>query len=88
MKVTEVRIKKAVNKGNIKAWGSVTLDGMFVIHGVKVIETAEKTFVAMPSRKTADGKFLDVCHPISTEAREIINKAVFAEYEKIKNESK
>lgn len=86
MKVTEVRLTKAIDKGTIKAWGSITIDGAFAIHGVKVIETEEKSFVAMPSRRTPDGKFLDVCHPISEEAREVIREAVFAEYEKIKNE--
>jgi len=86
MKVTEVRLTKAVNRDPIKAWGSVTIDGMFAVHGVKVIDTGEKSFVAMPSRRTPDGKFLDVCHPINEEAREIIKNAVFEEYEKIKDE--
>lgn len=87
MKITDVKLTKPVDKGSIKAWGSFTIDGMFVVHGVKVIETNEKAFVAMPSRRNSDGKFLDICHPISEEARELIRDAVFAEYEKIKDET-
>jgi len=85
MKITEVRLKKAINKGNIKAWGDIAFEGDFVVHGVKVIDTGKKIFVAMPSRRTADKKYLDICHPISNEARKVIMDAVLAEYEKIKD---
>lgn len=82
MTVTDVRITKA-DKGAIKAWGSITLNDEFVIHGIRVIETEDKKFVAMPSRRTKDGNHLDICHPINENLREIICKAVFKEYDKL-----
>lgn len=85
MTVTDVKITKA-DKGTIKAWGSITLDNELVVHGVRVIEMDNKKFVAMPSRKSKDGNFLDVCHPITNSLREIISKAVFEEYEKLESE--
>ena len=39
----------------------------------------------MPSRKTPDGEFKDIAHPINTETREQIQKAILDEYEKVKN---
>jgi stage V sporulation protein G len=62
--------------GKMKAVASVTLDGEFVIHDVKVVEGLKGLFVAMPSRKTPDGEFRDVAHPITQEARERIQRAV------------
>jgi stage V sporulation protein G len=62
--------------GKMKAVASVTLDGEFVIHDVKVVEGLKGLFVAMPSRKTPDGEFRDVAHPITQQARERIQKAV------------
>lgn len=64
----------------MKAIVSVTLDNAFVIHDVKVVEGQNGLFVAMPSRKTADGEFRDIAHPISTSAREIIQSAVLTAY--------
>jgi stage V sporulation protein G len=62
--------------GKMKAVASVTLDGEFVIHDVKVVEGLKGLFVAMPSRKTPEGEYRDVAHPITTEARERIQRAV------------
>lgn len=76
MEITDVRLRRMVTDGKMKAVASVTLDGEFVIHDVKVVEGLKGLFVAMPSRKTPDGEFRDVAHPITTQARERIQKAV------------
>lgn len=76
MEITDVRLRRMTSDGKMKAVASVTLDGEFVIHDVKVVEGLKGLFVAMPSRKTPDGEFRDVAHPITTEARERIQKAV------------
>ncbi len=60
----------------MKAVASVTLDGEFVVHDVRVVEGHNGLFVAMPSRKTPEGEFRDIAHPITTEARERIQSAV------------
>ena len=65
----------------MKAVVSVTFDDTFVVHDIKVIEGQEKLFVAMPSRKTPDGEFKDIAHPINTEMREKLENAIIREYE-------
>lgn len=79
--ITDVRIRKINQEGKMKAIVSVTLDDAFVVHDVKVIEGQSGLFVAMPSRKTPNGEFRDVAHPISTNAREVIQSAVLRAYE-------
>jgi stage V sporulation protein G len=79
--VTDVRVRKILPEGKMKAIVSVTLDNMFVIHDVKVVEGNKGLFVAMPSRKTPDGEFRDIAHPINSSARAIIETAVLQAYE-------
>lgn len=82
MNVTDVRVRKILTDGKMKAIVSVTLNDMFVIHDVKVVEGQKGLFVAMPSRKTPDGEFRDIAHPINSSAREIIQDAVLDAYGK------
>lgn len=81
MHVTDVRVRKVLMEGKMKAIVSVTLDDAFVIHDVKVVEGQNGLFVAMPSRKTPDGEFRDIAHPINSSAREIIQIAVLQAYQ-------
>ncbi|MFZ3172512.1 MAG: septation regulator SpoVG [Carboxydocellales bacterium] len=81
MNITDVRIRKINLEGKMKAIVSVTLDDAFVIHDVKVVEGQNGLFVAMPSRKTPDGEYRDIAHPITTGAREIIQTAVLQAYQ-------
>ena len=86
MQITDVRIRKIATEGKMKAIVSVTFDNEFVVHDIKVIEGQNGLFIAMPSRKTPDGEFKDIDHPINTQTREKIQKAILDEYEKVKNE--
>ena len=65
----------------MKAIVSVTFDESIVIHDIKIIETADKLFVAMPSRKTPEGEFKDIAHPINAQTREMIHNRVINAYE-------
>ena len=85
MNITDVRIRKISAEGKMKAIVSVTFENQFVVHDIKVIERQNGLFIAMPSRKTPDGEFKDIAHPINTETREQIQKAILDEYEKVKN---
>ncbi|MCC5445446.1 septation regulator SpoVG [Clostridium perfringens] len=85
MNITDVRIIKISAEGKMKAIVSVTFENQFVVHDIKVIEGQNGLFIAMPSRKTPDGEFKDIAHPINTETREQIQKAILDEYEKVKN---
>ncbi|QGG48697.1 septation regulator SpoVG [Heliorestis convoluta] len=80
MNITDIRVRKVNLEGKMKAIVSVTFDNAFVIHDVKVVEGQKGLFVAMPSRKTPEGEYRDIAHPISSNAREIISKAVLDAY--------
>ncbi len=80
MEITDIKIRKINQEGKMKAIVSVTFDSAFVVHDIKVIEAQGKLFVAMPSRKTSEGEYKDVAHPINAEAREAIQKKIIAEY--------
>lgn len=82
MQITDVRIRKIATDGKMKAIVSVTFDDQFVIHDIKVIEGQNGLFIAMPSRKTPDGEFKDIAHPINTNSREMIQKAILEAYDK------
>lgn len=80
MEVTDVRIRKVLPEGRMKAIVSVTLDNAFVIHDIKIVEGQNGLFVAMPSRRTPKGEFRDIAHPITSSARAMIQNAVLQAY--------
>ena len=81
MTITDVRIRKIATEGKMKAIVSVTFDNEFVVHDIKVIEGQNGLFIAMPSRKTPDGEFKDIAHPINTDTREKIQSSILKAYE-------
>ena len=86
MQITDVRIRKVEKEGKMKAVVSITIDEEFVVHDIKVIEGEKGLFIAMPSRKTPDGEFKDIAHPINTDTRERIQTSILEAYEKAKLE--
>lgn len=86
MTITDVRIRKIASDGKMKAIVSVTFDNEFVVHDIKVIEGQNGLFIAMPSRKTPDGEFKDIAHPINTDTREKIQTSILEAYEQAKVE--
>lgn len=81
MEITDVRVRKLNLEGKMKAVVSITFDNAFVVHDIKVIEGSDKLFIAMPSRKTAEGEFKDITHPINAQMRETISSAILKQYE-------
>ena len=82
MQITDVRVKKiTAAQGKMRAVASITIDGVFVIHDIKVLESTEKgLYIAMPSKKIPNGEFKDIAHPINTETRGLIQDAIIAKY--------
>ena len=80
MQITDVRVKKINYQNRMKAIASITIDEVFVIHDIKVIESDKGLFIAMPSKKTPNGEFKDIAHPINTETREMIQNAIIEKY--------
>ena len=80
MQITELRLRKVENEGKLKAYVTVTFDNCFVVHNVKIIEGKTGLFIAMTSRKTANGEYKDVAHPISPDFRNELQEKILAEY--------
>lgn len=81
MQITDIRIRKVEKEGKMKAVVSITLDEEFVVHDIKIIEGEKGLFIAMPSRRAADGEYRDIAHPINSETRERIQKLILQKYE-------
>ena len=81
MQITDIKVRKVSQEGKMKAVVSVTFDDVFVVHDIKVIEGKEKLFAAMPSRKSADGTYRDIVHPITTQMREELQTAILEKYD-------
>lgn len=76
MKITDVRVRKVEGETRLKGVASITIDEAFAVHELRIIEGNEGLFVAMPSRKAADGTFRDIAHPINVEARKMVEDVV------------
>ena len=81
MQITDVRVRKVAKEGKLKAVVSITLDEEFVVHDIKVIEGEKGLFIAMPSKKSADGEYRDIAHPINSGTRERIQNIILEKYE-------
>ena len=82
MQLTDIKIRKVFDEGPMRAVVSVTFDGEFAVHDIKVIYANEKYFIVMPSRKNADGTYRDIAHPINATFRARIEDAVLCEFRK------
>ena len=80
MQITDVRIRKVEKEGKMKAVVSITIDEEFVVHDIKIIEGEKGLFIAMPSRKAADGEYRDIAHPINSDTRDRIQKLILEKY--------
>ena len=80
MQITDVRLRKVNSENRMKAVASVTFDNEFVVHDIKVIESQDGLFIAMPSRKIPNGEFKDIAHPISTDVRQKFQTEILKHY--------
>lgn len=80
MNITDIKIRKLFSEGRIRAIVSIIIDHDFAVHDLKVIEGIERLFVAMPNRRSEDGRFQDIVHPITSEARQQLEDAVLEKY--------
>lgn len=87
MNITDVRVRKVAKEGRMKAVVSITIDDEFVVHDIKVIEGEKGLFIAMPSRKAADGEYRDIAHPINSTTRDRIQTLILDKYQEVMNET-
>ncbi|NLJ66052.1 MAG: septation regulator SpoVG [Clostridiales bacterium] len=83
MEITDVRVRKVGGDGKMKAVASVTFDNDFVVHDIKIIEGQNGMFIAMPSRKTPDGEYRDIAHPINSDMRGRLQDMILQQYDRI-----
>ena len=87
LEITDIRVKKILTdstaESKMRAVVSVTFDDSFVVHDIKIIEGQDKLFTAMPSRKTQEGEYKDIAHPINRDMRLRLEEAILAEYQKV-----
>ena len=80
MQITDVRIRKVDKEGKMKAVVSITIDNEFAVHDIKIIEGEKGLFIAMPSRRNADGEYRDIAHPINSTTRDNIQRLILEKY--------
>ena len=81
MNITDVRVRRVAKEGKMKAVVSITIDDEFVVHDIKVIDGEKGLFIAMPSRKAADGEYRDIAHPINSSTRNTLQELILQKYE-------
>jgi stage V sporulation protein G len=82
MNITDVRVRKVAKQGKMRAIVSITLDNEFVVHDIKVIEGDKGLFIAMPSKKSVDGEYRDIAHPINSDMRKFLQDTILEAYDK------
>lgn len=83
MEITDIRVKKVSTDNKMKAVVSVTFDNAFVVHDIKIIEGQDKLFTAMPSRKTPEGEYKDIAHPINSDMRADMEEQILSKYREL-----
>lgn len=83
MQITDVRVRRVAGEGKMLATATITIDSEFAVHDIKVIEGENGLFVAMPSRRTKEGEFKDIAHPINSETRKKLEELVLSAYAKL-----
>ena len=83
VEITDVRIRYLHDGTKMKAVASITIDNALAIHDIKIIESSEKVFLAMPSRRLSDGTYRDLVHPINAQVREMLQERILAMYKEV-----
>ena len=86
MKITYVRVRRVAKQGKMSAVVSVTFENEFVVHDIKVIEGERGLFIAMPSKKSSDGEYRDIAHPINSDMRKVLQDTILEAFEKAADE--
>ena len=82
MEITDIKIRKIITEGRLRAVVSITIDNALAVHDIKIVQGDERLFIAMPSRKDENGVFRDIVHPILPDARKLIEESILDAYQK------
>jgi len=83
MRISDIRVRQVSGEGKLKAYVTVTFDGCFVVHNIKIIEGKSGLFMSMPCRKTTSGEYKDIAHPIDPEFRASMQESLVAAYQRV-----
>ena len=81
MEISDIKIRKTMHEGRLRAVVSITIDNAIAIHDIKLVQGDERLFVAMPSRREDSGVFRDIIHPISSNVRDELEQKIVKAYE-------
>ena len=87
MNITDVRVRRVESEGKIRGVASITIDDEFVVHDIKVVQGDTGLFIAMPSRKNADGQYRDIAHPIRPETRTLLQELILRKFSETPDET-
>lgn len=87
MQITDIRVRVVSRDSKMKAVVSVTFDDAFVVHDIKIIEGEKGLFIAMPSKKTPDGEYRDIAHPINGDMRAVLQEAILDKFRQVLEET-
>ncbi len=82
MEITDIKIRKIITEGRLRAVVSITVDHMLAVHDIKIVQGDKRLFIAMPSRKDENGIFRDIVHPMLPDARKMIEESILDAYQK------
>ncbi|BCV23524.1 septation regulator SpoVG [Gelria sp. Kuro-4] len=85
MEITDVRVRRVAGESKMKAYVSITLDGSFAVHDIRVVEGPKGLFIAMPSKKLPNGEFRDIAHPINAATRQMLQERILQAYAAAQN---
>ncbi len=80
MQIADVRIRLVNREGMLRAVASITIDACFVVHDIKILERDGELFIGMPSRRTSEGEYKDIAHPINQETRNQLSEVILQHY--------
>jgi len=82
MEITDIKIFKATKKGALLAYANVILNERFIIRGIRLLQTEKSgRFIIMPTRRTKENRYRDICHPLNSNVRTELTEAIFAAYD-------
>ncbi len=87
MNITDIRVRLIQKEGMLKAVAAITIDNEFAVHDIKIVEGDSGLFIAMPSRKTQDGEFKNIAHPINSESRARLQNLILNKYQEVLEDS-
>lgn len=82
MQISDIRVRLVKKDGKLKAVASIIIDNVFAVHDIKIIESNKEYFVSMPSRRTQEGDYKDIAHPINSETRNMISDLIIKAFMK------